>query len=297
MVKKRAIILATLSLLLTNPAWAITVLSSIKPIQMITHELVAGVGEAEVLLDNNTSPHDYALRPSDMKKMHSADLVIWFGNELEPFMSKVLESIDSDHILTISQFDNINLAHFDEDHKDDGHNHGTLDPHFWLGQKTTLGVAQVIVEKLSQIDAANASHYQQNLVRFNAAMEQTALAISARLTPFNMSPYYVFHDAYGYFERDYQLNNLGHFTVSPERKPGAKTLITIKNALTATPGVCVFAEPQFQPAVITSVMRGTSSKLGTLDPLGSNISVGALSYFELLNQLASEFESCFKAKE
>jgi zinc transport system substrate-binding protein len=292
-VGKKRVIFLVLSLWLSHPAWAITVLSSIKPIQMITHELVLGVGQADVLLENNTSPHDYAMRPSDIKKIQAADLVIWFGFELESFMDKVTQAVDPERLITINKIEPLSLAHFNADHQDDGHNHGTLDPHFWLGKTVTLEVAQAIAHKLSQLDAVNTEHYEANLQRFKHMMNVTNQDISKRLTPLNRYPYYVFHDAYGYFERDYELNNVGNFTVSPDRKPGAKTLIAIKKALLAQPQTCVFSEPQFQPAIINTVVAGTSSKLGTLDPLGTDIEVGDLSYFKLLTQLASEFERCF----
>lgn len=84
---KRAIILAV-SAILTLPAHAVTVLTSIKPIQMITTELTEGVTAPDVLLQNNASPHDYALRPSDVQKVAAADLVIWYGHDLEPFLEK-----------------------------------------------------------------------------------------------------------------------------------------------------------------------------------------------------------------
>lgn len=290
----KRIIFLVLSLWLSSPVWAMTVLSSIKPIQMITHELVLGVGQADVLLENNTSPHDYAMRPSDIKKIQAADVVIWFGYELESFMDKVTQNIDPERLITINKIEALSLAHFDGDHQDDGHNHGTLDPHFWLGKTVTLEVAQAITHKLSQLDSVNKARYEANLQRFIGMMDTTNLEINQRLKPFNRYPYYVFHDAYGYFERDYQLNNMGNFTVSPDRKPGAKTLIAIKKTLLAQPETCVFSEPQFQPAVINTVVRGTTSKLGTLDPLGTDIDVGDLSYFKLLNQLATEFERCFK---
>lgn len=83
--------LLTVAALFAQSASAIEVLTSIKPIQMITYELMLGTGTPDVLLPSGASPHDYALRPSDVKRIQQADLVIWFGQDLEPFMSKLLE--------------------------------------------------------------------------------------------------------------------------------------------------------------------------------------------------------------
>jgi zinc transport system substrate-binding protein len=68
------------------------------------------------------------------------------------------------------------------------------------------------------------------------------------------------------------LTSLGHFTVNPEIQPGAQRLHEIRTQLVEQKATCVFAEPQFRPAVIEAVARGTSVRMGTLDPLGTELS-------------------------
>ena len=292
---KRAIILAT-SAILTLPAHAVTVLTSIKPIQMIATELTEGVTKPDVLLQNNASPHDYALRPSDVKKVAAADLVIWYGHELEPFLEKVVT--DKGNTLTISQIPGLSLRKFGSEHahEHDGHHHGTHDPHFWLGFETVQQVATAIAHKLAEIDPEHAAIYTQNLNNFEIQLKATDAEIKQQLTPVQDKGYFVFHDAYGYFEEHYKLNQMGHFTVSPDRKPGAKTLIHIRRTLGTGDVSCVFSEPQFTPAVIESVMRGSNVNTGILDPLGSEIDVKSGSYFEFLQSLSNSFSQCLSEK-
>ncbi|EDP58432.1 zinc ABC transporter substrate-binding protein ZnuA [Vibrio sp. AND4] len=292
---KRAIILA-ITAILTLPAHAVTVLTSIKPIQMIATELTEGVTKPDVLLQNNASPHDYALRPSDVKKVAAADLVIWYGHELEPFLEKVVT--DKGNTLTISQIPGLSLRKFGSEHahEHDGHHHGTHDPHFWLGFETVQQVANAIAHKLAEIDPEHAAIYTQNLNNFEIQLKATDAEIKQQLTPVQDKGYFVFHDAYGYFEEHYKLNQMGHFTVSPDRKPGAKTLIHIRKTLGAGDVSCVFSEPQFTPAVIESVMRGSNVNTGILDPLGSEIDVKSGSYFEFLQSLSNSFSQCLSEK-
>ncbi|WP_394158071.1 zinc ABC transporter substrate-binding protein ZnuA [Vibrio campbellii] len=292
---KRAIILAATAML-TLPAHAVTVLTSIKPIQMIATELTEGVTKPDVLLQNNASPHDYALRPSDVKKVAAADLVIWYGHELEPFLEKVVT--DKGNTLTISQIPDLSLREFGSEHAHDhdGHNHGTHDPHFWLGIETVQQVADAIAHKLAEIDPEHAATYAENLNKFEVQLKATDAEIKQQLTPVKDKGYFVFHDAYGYFEERYDLNQMGHFTVSPDRKPGAKTLIHIRKTLGTGDVACVFSEPQFTPAVIESVMRGSDVKTGTLDPLGSEIDVKSGSYFEFLQGMSNSFSQCLSEK-
>lgn len=268
-----------------------TVLTSIKPIQMIAQEIMQGAGEPDVLLTSNASPHDYALKPSDAKKIIDADLVIWYGKDLEPFLVNILEKQPS--TIELYKIDGLALREFIHDGDDhDGHDHGNYDPHFWLGYQPTLQVAKYIASQLSQMDEKNSKLYQANYNHFEQKYAAKKAEITARLAKVKNHGYYVFHDAYGYFEQDYELNHLGHFTVSPERKPGAKTLIKIRNKLKAQEAKCVFSEPQYTPAVIQSVMRGSQAKLGVLDPVASDITVEAGSYFEFIDQISQSFVKC-----
>ncbi|WP_394127336.1 zinc ABC transporter substrate-binding protein ZnuA [Vibrio hepatarius] len=289
---KRFISACALMLVSSSFAHAATILTSIKPIQLITLELTKGVSEPEVLVASNASPHDYALKPSDVKRLRTADLVIWYGSDLEPFLTKVLES--QQNVLTLSETEGLELREYGggHHHEHDGHDHGSHDPHFWLGYKPTLQIAQAISERLAEIDAENKAQYQANFTAFEAQLTEQQEQIRAQLATVADAGYYVFHDAYGYFEQDFPLNHLGYFTVSPDRKPGAKTLIAIRKALKSQNAQCVFSEPQFTPAVVESVTRGSQAKTGVLDPIGAEIDVVIGGYFKFKQNLADSFSQC-----
>ena len=292
----RSIILLVTSLLLPTVANASTILTSFKPIQMIVVELTQGISEPDVLMNSNASPHDYALKPSDVKKIQQADMVIWFGRDLEASFVKVLEG--KSNVLTISQIPNLNLREFGSADHDahEGHDHGSHDPHFWLGIDQVKVAAQHISAELIKLDSENTAQYQANLNQFIINLDAKKRSITEQLHPVKDTGYYVFHDAYGYFEEDFGLNNLGYFTVSPERKPGAKTLISIRNTLKRDNVQCVFSEPQFTPAVIASVTRGSQATKGQLDPVGSTINVQPGSYFDFLQQLTESYTDCLAKK-
>lgn len=293
----RSSFILTSLLLIPSVASASTILTSFKPIQMIVTELTQGVSEPDVVMNSNASPHDYALKPSDVKKIQNADMLIWFGPDLEAFLTKVAKS--NDNLVTISEIPNMNLREFGEDphdHHHDGHDHGSHDPHFWLGIDQVEVASSYISNKLVEVDSQNADVYKKNLEVFLSQLADKKRSIEAQLAPVKDKGYYVFHDAYSYYEDEFGLNKLGHFTVSPERKPGAKTLISIKKTLAKQDVQCVFSEPQFTPAVIESVVRGSSTQKGQLDPVGSDIEVGKGSYFEFLQQLTDSYTSCLSAQ-
>jgi zinc transport system substrate-binding protein len=267
------------------------IVTSIKPFQLIALEITHNISTPELLIKSNASPHDYALKPSELKKLKGADLVIWFGPGLEPFLEKIVAN--SGQSLTLSQSD-ITFRHYDEgsDHNHDGHNHGSFDPHIWLGPEQAAQTAAVIASRLSELDPPNAQGYQANLSKFLSQLDRSVESISARFEPYQDKGYYVFHDAYGYFESYFDLNKLGHFTLAPERKPGAKTLIHIRSSLKRGEASCVFSEPQFKPAIVSSVTRGSDVNIGVLDPLATEISIVKGAYFNFLNGLADSYIEC-----
>ncbi|CED70889.1 high-affinity zinc uptake system protein ZnuA precursor [Aliivibrio wodanis] len=292
--KKIQLILLCLMTFCGTSVQAMAVLSSVKPINLIVQELTKGVSESSYLVSSSASPHDYALRPSDVRKIKQADIVVWYGDDLEPFLSKIIA--DKKNVITISEFSSVEFYHFDEhgedEHAHEGDHHHSTDPHFWLGPKEALGVAKEITVQLTKNDPLNKDKYESNLNNFENKLAQAVETISKQLKPVQHKGYFVFHDAYGYFERYFEMNNLGHFTVSPDRKPGAKSLIKIKKSLLERKAVCVFSEPQFEPAIVTTITRGTDVNKGELDPLAIHQANEQGAYFDFLLTISNELTRC-----
>ncbi|MBA0216725.1 zinc ABC transporter substrate-binding protein ZnuA [Pectobacterium brasiliense] len=299
------------------------VITSIRPLGFIASAIADGVTPTEVLLPDGASPHDYALRPSDVQRLQSAELVIWVGPEMEAFLAKPLAKVSPEKQITLSALpaiksglekeaghdheDDHDQAHDDHgkehDHShaahddgDDGHHHGEYNMHIWLSPEMTKQAAIAIHAKLLELMPQNKDKLDANLLYFTDKIGQADEKIVKMLAPVQGKGYFVFHDAYGYFEKHYGLSPLGHFTVNPEIQPGAQRLHQIRTQLVEHKAVCIFAEPQFRPAVINAVAKGTDVRSGVLDPLGSTIALGRDSYADFLLQLSNQYVSCLEEK-
>ncbi len=292
-VKMKKVVFLCFYFLLVTPwshAQELSVVASIKPLQLIALEVTKNITEPGILLSSTASPHDYALKPSDLKKIKKADLVIWFGPDLEAFLSKAIGS--GDNALKLSE-SGISLRDYKQDaHDHHGHDHGNYDPHIWLGPKQAAQTAEVIMLKLSEIDPRNAERYQANYHSFISQLNKVTDELKQQLAPYKEKGYYVFHDAYGYYESYFSLNKQGYFTLSPERKPGAKTLIHIRTALKEGKARCLFSEPQFKPSVVKSVTRGSDVYIGVLDPLATEVDVKPGGYLVFLKALTQSYVDC-----
>ena len=153
-------------------------------------------------------------------------------------------------------------------------------------------IAKAIASELGKLDPANQARYDANLAAFDTKVDAKDKVIAGQMKAVNEKGYFVFHEAYGYWERHYGMSSKGHFTVSPERRPGAKTLVDIRKALEEKLASCIYAEPQFSPAVIESVARNTGAKVLLLDEVGEQVPLGPDGYPQFMQQLADAFAQC-----
>lgn len=190
--------------------------------------------------------------------------------------------------------------HDDHDHKGHGHgkkdakhdDHDEVDAHIWLDPRNAAAIVQIMADTLATADPANAARYRANAAATKRRLSALENTTRRRLAPVRNKRYIVFHDAYQYFEKRFGLAAAGSITISPERAPGPRRLYEIRKRILDGKVVCVFAEPQFQPRVVQTVIRGTSAKAGVLDPLGANLTPGPNAYFQLQNNLAASLVSC-----
>ena len=264
------------------------VLTTIKPLGFIANAITDGVTETQVLLPVSASPHDYSLKPSDVEKLKSAELVVWVGHGLESFLEKSVEKLPESKVLELGEVPAIEEIIEATHHED----HDSHDWHIWLSSDASKIAAEQIADRLTQLYPTKKAKIAENLAKFKTAVDAKTVQLKAQLEPVKGKGYYTFHEAYGYFESTYGLNPLGSFTINPTVAPGAKTLAKIKEHIAEHKAVCLFAEPQFTPRVVESLSKGTQVGVGQLDPLGAKVKMSAESYPQFLQGIADEFTKC-----
>ncbi|KNH29379.1 ABC transporter substrate-binding protein [Pseudomonas syringae] len=292
------------SFLLIGSAQAeVKVLTSIKPLQLIAAAVQDGVAVPEVLLPPGASPHHYALRPSDVRKVQSVELVYWIGPDLEGFLPRVLKGRTLPSI-AVQDLPGLKLRHFAEDnHSDaeeaDEHDHdhrpGNLDAHLWLSPINARVIASKMATDLSAVDPANAARYQSNLKAFDERLDALDLRLKARLAGIAGKPYFVFHEAFDYFEDAYGLKHTGVFSVAAEVQPGAQHVAAMRTRLQEVGKTCVFSEPPLRPRLAETLVAGLPVKLAELDALGGYTPATAQGYEQLLEKLGNDLAGCLES--
>ena len=322
-IKKLPFILSILSLfIIFSPAKAdIKVVASIKPIHSLASYLMDGVGKPDLIVDGYASPHGFAMKPSHAKMLQNADLIFWVGEDLESFLEKPLKSIakkaEKIELMEIKglkklEFRERNIfeghddhghdehkkedEHKEHGHKEDKHDdhhehaHGEHDPHIWLDPMNAKVILKEMAEHLIENDQKNASTYKANLKKALKDLDKLTKKVKSELNKDFKS--IVFHDAYQYFEKRFDVNVLGAFTVNTDVLPGAEQLSEIREIIEHDKVSCVFSEPQFNPDIINAVAKDMNIKTGVLDPLGATLTPGKTLYFDLISNMSKSFKSC-----
>ena len=310
----------------------IKVVTSIKPIHSLASYLMDGVAKPDLIVDGYASPHGFALKPSHAKMLQNADLIFWVGEDLENFLEKPLKSVakkaekielmeikgltklkfrernifeehdhghkEDDHDDHAKKEDDHDDHGHDDEHKEDGHDdhgheghaHGEYDPHIWLDPMNAKVILSEMAEHLIENDPKNEAKYKANLKKAHKDLDKLTKKVKSELNKDFKS--IVFHDAYQYFEKRFDVNVLGAFTVNTDVMPGAEQLAEIREIIEHDKVSCIFSEPQFNPDIIKAVAKDTNVATGVIDPLGATLNPGKDLYFDLIGKMSKSFKGC-----
>ncbi|MCY4452644.1 MAG: zinc ABC transporter substrate-binding protein [Immundisolibacterales bacterium] len=180
-------------------------------------------------------------------------------------------------------------------HREDGHEHGMgeFNMHLWLDPANAEVIVQAMADALVRLDPEHESVYRANEAALEARLRALDGELEDAFAPVRDRGFIVFHDAWQYLDTRYGLRAVGSVTVSPDQAPGAARLAEVREKIVGAEATCVFAEPQFEPRLVRTLVEGTGARTGTLDPLGAALEGGPDLYFDLMRANAAAFRACY----
>ncbi|UWQ17752.1 zinc ABC transporter substrate-binding protein [Jannaschia sp. M317] len=105
------------------------VATDILPVHGLVSRVMAGVGVPDLVVPADASPHGHAMRPSEAAALEAADVVVWIGPALTPWLDGALDTLAADaQRVTLLDLDGTALRAFGDDHDDHDHE-AASDPH------------------------------------------------------------------------------------------------------------------------------------------------------------------------
>jgi len=250
---------------------------SILPQKTFVDKIAQGLVEVTVMVPPGSSPHNYEPKVSQMIALSKSDIYFSIGIEFERvwlarFKSQNPELNFIDMSRGIKKIASLHHHHDHEDDKshkeDEHHEEEQSDPHTWTAPSNVKIMAQTIFETLIKLDPKNASSYEQNLHNFLKEITQTDTAIQTVLKPLKpKTAFMVFHPSWGYFAKEY---NLEQIAVEVEGKsPKPKEIIAIIKEAKDENVQVIFTQPEFSDKsakVIAQESKIAVKKISPLNP-------------------------------
>lgn len=290
------------------------VVTDIPPVHALVAQVMGDLGTPELLLEKGADEHDFQLRPSQMRGISDADLVVWIGPELTPWLDRAMAGSTAVSMKLLQApgtvLQDMAEAHDHDDHADheapaegenhdahEGHDdhddHGGLDPHAWLNPDNAVKWLDVIAGQLADLDPEHADRYRENAALAQSGIAAMDTEIKAQLAPVQNRGILTYHAAFGYFATHYGLTAVEALAMGDAAAPGAAGVAQITEEAKADSFACAFPEVQHAPGLLEQVVAGTTTKIGgALDPAGSSLDFGPAAYEALMRNIATTMVDC-----
>ncbi len=229
----------------------LTIYTSFYPIYDFTKQIVGDTANVVNLMPAGSDLHDFEPSAADLVALHQADVLIYQGAGLEPWLENVKATLEQDSvdITFIEAAKNIPLLgfgeeddhdhedddHGDDDHEDDdhddddhaGHNHGSTDPHVWLNPKNAILMLENITNKLSALNPSDKKSYEANLATAKSSLEALDAEFQMKLGESSGKSFIVTHEAFAYLADAYGLTQYGITGVGAEQEPSPDRMVSL----------------------------------------------------------------------
>ena len=276
------------------------VVVSIKPIHSIVAFLMEDIASPELLLQSNNSAHTFHLKPSQIRMIETADLVISIGDEFEIGLRRALKNLDESNRFEIISLGSLNVHKYRADkiyekvQQEDTQEDLTADMHLWLDLDNMKKIAQHINGLLIDINPANQDKYNMNLASLNSKLDILDIEIEKQMLPFSSDLYATYSDTIQYFEKKYNLGRPVIVTPYHGARLSINRTLASKNTINDLSISCLIYGTEVRKSQISVLSEGLKIKAHKIDILGQEFDEGPNQYFNLMKKISNQVASCLK---
>jgi zinc transport system substrate-binding protein len=229
--------------------------------------------EVLVMVPPGASPHIYEVTPDQMIKLSRAKMYVKVGLPVEfelAWMDKLIAANVSMRVVDCSegiQVLEMDENHHDHDHEQD-HGHTGLDPHIWLSVRNAAIMVQNIRAGLALIDPANEAYYEKNCADYLEQLEKLDSEITESLSEVENRRFIVFHPAWGYFARDYDLIQIA--VEQDGKEPDVQYQVRLIEEARERDIRVVFVSPQYSAKRAQVIAGAIGGRVVIIDPLAKD---------------------------
>jgi len=219
--------------------------------------------EVVVMVPPGASPHTYEVTTDQMTRLSNAKMYAKVGSPVEfelTWMDKLIAVNKS--MLVVDCSKGINLTE-SQDPDEPG-----LDPHIWLSVKNAKIMVQNICDGLVQVDAANKAYYEENCAAYLEKLTKLDTELASDLSDVSNRSFIVYHPAFGYFARDYNLKQIA--VEQGGKEPDADYLVRLIEEAKENNIRVVFVSPEYSTKSAEVIAEEIGGKVVIIDPLAKD---------------------------
>jgi ABC-type Zn uptake system ZnuABC Zn-binding protein ZnuA len=289
----RGFLILTLVALSGAAAEPLRILATLPALHSWAAKVAGPDAVVETLPSASVGPHDFQFRPSDLRRLARADVVVMNGLGVDGWMDKALRNNSAKsglRVVTVadglksqwisevaelsvgsankenSKHDRGSAGHAEKHDHHDHAEHGS-NPHLWLDPVFARHGVSNILDTLVAMDPAHSDGYRSRAAAYLAELEVLDAEIRSAVARLQDRRIVTFHDAFPYFCRRYGLELVGVVEEVPSVEPSPRYLTELVAAIRKSKVRVVFSEPQFHPRLVRRLAEDLGIKVGELDVL------------------------------
>ncbi len=249
----------------------IKVAATIFPLYDIVQSIAQDKIETKLILPPGSSPHTFEVSPQQVKNIQGTKVFFIIGQGVDSWVQGLFQNTDNAEIFSVDK--NIHLQEFehedvDESESSDEYEHKGVDPHYWLSPENAVIITQDVLSKLVEIDPENQTYYEKNAFDFINQLQGRSVGWKEKIKNLDNKELVVFHDAWGYFSKYFDLEILATFEPFPGKIPSPKYLANLQNSIKIHNTKALFVEPQLSFETVRALSEDLGINIAVLDPLG-----------------------------
>lgn len=243
----------------------IRIIASFYPLYEFASNVGGDKAEVSSFVPIGIEPHDWEPSTSNILELKNAQLFIYNGVGMEPFVKKLIDSGEYTNVKFVETSKGITLIKSDDEHDDE--TQLVYNPHIWLDPILAKHQVTMIKDAIIESDPKNKQYYEDNADRYITKLENLDLKIRNELANCKKDTFVPFHNAYTYFANRYGLNVFPLSGISPESEATAAELQQFVDFIKENQIKVIYSEELIDPKLAQTLANEVGAQVLTFSPI------------------------------
>ena len=254
----------------SKEAKGMKIVTSFYPIYAMVKEISGDLNDVR-MIQSSSGIHSFEPSANDIAAIYDADVFVYHSHTLESWAGSLDPSLQNSKVKVVEASDGMTLdrvSGLEDIEVGKGVDEKSLyDPHTWLDPEKVAEEAQIIADKLSELDSENKEIYQSNAKKFIDQAHELTNKYKPIFDKVEQRTFVTQHTAFSYLAKRFDLNQLGIAGISPDQEPSPKQLTEIQEFVKTYKVKTIFTESNASSKVAETLIKSTGVSLKTLNPL------------------------------